>query len=206
MEVIMMKQVYYADKVIIFTSDYQTSEGKTLFVPEGGEVSVERLLKALDDTRALTVYSPDIKEVFSGFCRQFTRVDAAGGAVVAEDGRILMIRRRGFWDLPKGHREQGEEVMECALREVAEECGIDPSLVTVGEEIMRTLHFYWDSAQGRWEMKLTVWYRMSYSGDPHNVAPQTEEDITDIEWFAPGQAERYARESYKTIQDVISKL
>ncbi len=202
----MTKQVYYADKVIIFTSDYQTSEGKTLFVPEGGEVSVDRLLKALDDTTVLTVCAPDTKDVFSGFCRQFTRVDAAGGAVVAKDGRILMIRRRGFWDLPKGHREPGEEVRDCALREVVEECGIDPRLVTVGGEITRTLHFYWDSHKGRWEMKLTVWYRMSYSGDPLEVTPQTEEDITAIEWFSPIEAKRCARESYKTIQEVISKL
>ncbi len=202
----MMKQVFYADKVIIFTSDYQTSEGKTLFVPEGGGVGIDRVLKALDDTRILTVYSADIKEVFSGFYRQFTRVDAAGGAVVAGDGRILMIRRRGFWDLPKGHREQGEEIQDCALREVVEECGIDPSLVTMGGEITRTLHFYWYAPAQRWEMKLTVWYRMSYSGDPLGVTPQTEEDITDIEWFAPDQAERYARESYKTIQEVLEKI
>ncbi len=201
-----MKQVYYADKVIIFTSDYQTSEGKTLFVPEGGEVSVDRLLKALDDTRTLTVYSPDIKEVFSGFCRQFTRVDAAGGAVVSADGRILMMCRRGFWDLPKGHREPGEEVRNCALREVVEECGIDPLLIEVGGEIARTLHFYWYAPAGRWEMKLTVWYRMTYSGDPLDVTPQAEEDITDIEWLSPPEAERHAKESYKTIQEVIEKL
>ena len=203
---VMTKQVYYADKVIIFTSDYQTSEGKTLFVPEGRDVNIHRVLKALDDTRSLTVWSPDVKTIFDRFCRQFTRVDAAGGAVVATDGRILMIRRRGFWDLPKGHREQGEEVQDCALREVAEECGIDPSLVTVGSEITRTLHFYWDAGQGRWEMKLTVWYRMSYAGDPRHVTPQTEEDITDIEWFEPEQAACNAALSYKTIREVIDKL
>lgn len=202
----MTKRVYYADKVIIFASDYQTSEGKTLFVPQGREVSVHRLLKALEGTRSLTVYSPDINDVFSSFCSNFTRVDAAGGVVVAEDGRILMMRRRGFWDLPKGHREHGEEMQECALREVAEECGIDPALVELGDEITRTMHFYWFPVNERWEMKVTVWYKMSYSGDPCNVIPQAEEDITAIEWMTPAEAARNAAASYMTIQEVIAKL
>lgn len=199
----MTKKIYYADKVIIFTSDYQTSEGKTLFVPHGRHVSVHRLLKALEDTRTLMVYSPEIDGVLDAFMGNFTRIEAAGGVVEAVDGRLLMIRRRGFWDLPKGHCESDEDFRGCALREVAEECGIDPALVEVGAEIVRTLHFYWYPIHDRWEMKQTVWYKMSYSGDENCVNPQAEEDITDIEWFTPEQAARYARESYKSIQDVI---
>lgn len=202
----MTKQVYYADKVIIFTSDYQTSEGKTLFVPKGKEVGVDRLIKALDDTRVLTVYSPDIKSVFSAFCKNFTRINAAGGVVVDNREQILMIRRRGFWDLPKGHREEGENDGECALREVAEECGLDPMLLEVEYEVARTLHFYWFPVMKRWEMKLTVWYRMTYAGDPGNVKPQLEEDITDIEWFTAAEARKAASESYKTIQEVLQKV
>jgi 8-oxo-dGTP pyrophosphatase MutT (NUDIX family) len=202
----MTKHIYYADKVITFTSDYQTSEGKTLFVPRGQSISIERLLKSLDDTHELTVYSPDMKALFSGFCKQFTRVDAAGGVVENERGEILMILRRGFWDLPKGHREIGEGEEECAVREVAEECGLDPSVLKIEGEITRTMHFYWYAPHQRWEMKRTVWYRMAYSGDPTKVTPQTEEDITEIGWFTPIQAKRRASESYRTIRYVIETL
>jgi 8-oxo-dGTP pyrophosphatase MutT (NUDIX family) len=202
----MDKQIYYADKVITFTSDYQTSEGKTLFVPEGGSVSIERLLKSLDDVRELTVYSPDIKGVFAGLCHSFTRVDAAGGVVVNEEGRILMMLRRGFWDLPKGHREVGENDPECAVREVAEECGLDPALLKVEGEVARTMHFYWYAPAARWEMKRTVWYRMAYSGDPAEVTPQTEEEITALDWLTPAEAEARAAQSYRTIRYVIEQL
>jgi 8-oxo-dGTP pyrophosphatase MutT (NUDIX family) len=202
----MTKQIYYADKVITFTPDYQTSEGKTLFVPAGGSVSIERLLKSLDDVRELTVYSPDIKGVFAGLCHSFTRVDAAGGVVIADDGKILMMLRRGFWDLPKGHREVGEDDPGCAVREVAEECGLDPAQLEIEGEVARTMHFYWCAPKARWEMKRTVWYRMSYSGDPSEVTPQTEEDITALEWFTPAEAERRASESYRTIRYVIETL
>jgi 8-oxo-dGTP pyrophosphatase MutT (NUDIX family) len=200
------KQIYYADKVITFTSDYQTSEGKTLFVPAGGSVSIEQLLKSLDDVRELTVYSPDIKGLFSGFCHNFTRVDAAGGVVVSDEGKILMMLRRGFWDLPKGHREVGEDDLGCAVREVAEECGLDPALLKVEGEVTRTMHFYWYAPHQRWEMKRTVWYRMAYSGDQASVTPQTEEDITALEWFTTAEAETRACQSYRTIRYVLETL
>jgi 8-oxo-dGTP pyrophosphatase MutT (NUDIX family) len=134
-----------------------------------------------------------------------TIVDAAGGAVVAGDGRVLMMLRRGMWDLPKGHLEPGETLRECAAREVCEECGLDPTQLTVGRELVRTTHSY-VSARGRPEEKRTTWFRMTYTGDPSTVTPQTEEDITALEWLAPDEAARRAAASYATIQQVIEKL
>jgi 8-oxo-dGTP pyrophosphatase MutT (NUDIX family) len=133
-----------------------------------------------------------------------TIIDAAGGVVVASDGRILMMLRRGMWDLPKGHREKGETERQCAAREVCEECGLDPAGLTVGEEIARTVHAY-VSAAGRPEEKHTVWFRMSYAGDPALATPQTEEEITALEWLTPAAARRRAATSYKTIREVIDK-
>lgn len=201
----MMKRVYYADKVIFFSSDYQTSEGKVLFNPTGEVPQIERVLKALDDTHRLTVWSPDADSVFEAFAGRFTPVEAAGGAVVCGE-RVLMIKRRGFWDLPKGHLEKGETLRECAAREVAEECGIDRSLIEVGDEIVRTLHFYWYEPKSRWEIKRTAWYLMSYDGDPRDVTPQAEEDITAVEWMTLSEATRAAAGSYMTIQEVIRKM
>jgi 8-oxo-dGTP pyrophosphatase MutT (NUDIX family) len=156
--------------------------------------------------RELTVYSPDIQGVFASLCHYFTRVDAAGGVVVSREGKILMMLRRGFWDLPKGHREVGEDDPGCAVREVAEECGLDPARLKVEGEVARTMHFYWYAPHQRWEMKRTVWYRMSYSGDPAEVTPQTEEEITALEWLTPAEAERRAAQSYRTIRYVINEL
>ncbi len=200
-----MKKVYYADKVIIFTSDYQTSEGKTLFDRTGEVPGIERILKALDDSRRLTLWSPDANRVFDGFCALFTPVEAAGGAVFCDD-KVLMIKRRGFWDLPKGHLEPDETLRECALREVSEECGLASSCIDVGTEIARTLHFYWYEPAARWEMKRTTWYKMRYNGAPACVEPQRDEDITSVEWMTLPQATRATSASYMTIQDVIAQI
>ncbi len=137
------------------------------------------------------------------------RIEAAGGAVIDSDRRVLMMLRRGKWDLPKGHREEGETFGECAAREVCEECGLDPSELTVGEELVRTVHSYRSEHHehhGRYEEKHTVWFLMTYSGDPAQVTPQTEEHITALEWVTLEDARRRAATSYKTIQEVIEKL
>jgi len=55
---------------------------------------------------------------------------SAGGLVLDEQGRVLLIRARDLrgqpvWTLPKGALAPGETSAEAALREVREETGID---------------------------------------------------------------------------------
>jgi 8-oxo-dGTP pyrophosphatase MutT (NUDIX family) len=52
----------------------------------------------------------------------------AARAVVRDDyGRVLFIRRsdNGTWGLPAGSQELGESILECMIREVKEESGLD---------------------------------------------------------------------------------
>lgn len=57
------------------------------------------------------------------------RPQIAVGAVVVDDGRLLMIQRRnepgaGLWSLPGGRVEHGEHLADALRREVREETGI----------------------------------------------------------------------------------
>jgi len=59
------------------------------------------------------------------------------GVLVWRDGRVLLGRRRGShgagtWAPPGGHLAFGEEVADCARREVAEETGLGLGAVTPG--------------------------------------------------------------------------
>src|SRR5688572_10819512 len=49
---------------------------------------------------------------------------AAGGVVVREGCVMVLLVRGGRVKLPKGRREEGETLEECALREVREESGL----------------------------------------------------------------------------------
>jgi 8-oxo-dGTP pyrophosphatase MutT (NUDIX family) len=86
-------------------------------------------------------------------------VAAAGGYVACSlpnDVAVLLIHRRGVWDLPKGHRDPGEDLETCALREVREEVGI-AALQSV-QSLGTTQHGYPDG--DRYAVKTTHWYLM----------------------------------------------
>ena len=52
-------------------------------------------------------------------------VAGAGGVVFDEEGRVLLLRRLGgSWVFPKGHIDPGEDALQTAVREIAEEAGV----------------------------------------------------------------------------------
>lgn len=132
-----------------------------------------------------------------------TPVTAAGGVVFRTVGgheQILLMFRRGEWDLPKGKIDAGETIAECALREVSEETGIKGLLL--GEFILCTYHEYTD-AWGTWD-KTTHWYRMRVLGDGGRLTPQAEEQIEALEWVGVEEALRRVR--FDSLKQVLSAL
>jgi hypothetical protein len=52
---------------------------------------------------------PDLEKLKKAFFKKFTLIEAAGGLVKNKENKILMIFRRGKWDLPKGKLDKGEK-------------------------------------------------------------------------------------------------
>ena len=71
--------------------------------------------------------------------REFKVIDAAGGVVVNDKNKKLLIYRLKKWDLPKGKLDKGENFRMSALREVEEETGVK---VKVRKRITTTWHTY----------------------------------------------------------------
>ena len=110
----------------------------------------------------------------------------AGGGVVYRlkegEPQVLLIHRRGVWDLPKGMLDEGETLVHCAAREVAEETGM--ALPMVLTFLCDTRHQF--QKDGTTVEKHTFWYAMVSRGE--ELQPQTEEEITDLSWFPFEQA------------------
>ena len=129
-------------------------------------------------------------------------ITAAGGLVQNNDGAVLLIFRRGFWDLPKGKLDAGELIPECAVREVREETGLQT--ITLGPFICMTTHTYFDKWTQQNVKKETHWYAMKASSlVPETLIPQTEEDIEKIEWVPVQQLPQFFVQTYPTIRSVF---
>ncbi|MEQ1624250.1 MAG: NUDIX domain-containing protein [Sediminibacterium sp.] len=129
-------------------------------------------------------------------------IKAGGGLVRNGEGELLLIFRRGKWDLPKGKLDEGETIEACALREVEEETGVKH--LALGELISVTWHEYFDKWVGEDVIKETHWFKMEVAGVPALV-PQTEEDITAIEWTKKSDLPKRMEQSYITIIDVLEE-
>ena len=129
-----------------------------------------------------------------------TQIIAAGGLVTNPQGQILWIFRRGFWDLPKGKLDDGETIQTCAVREVAEETGINN--IRLNELLKFTNHTYFDKYLNEEVVKRTYWFHMTIPTAQSGI-PQISEDIEKIEWHSLATAKDCLEQTYPTIIEVI---
>ena len=118
--------------------------------------------------------------------RKPEREVSAGGIVFRRFGaeaRFLLIKDSyRHWGFPKGHLEEEETPAEAALRETAEETGLE-SLVLHGPIRIIDWHFRF---RGRSIHKFCHFFLFeSPEGD---VVPQEDEGITDHRWLPLEQA------------------
>lgn len=133
------------------------------------------------------------------FTTLFKVVKAAGGVVFKGDQMLLMFRR-GVWDLPKGKLDDGESSKQGAAREVEEETGVR---VRIEEKICTTWHAY--SMNGNRILKRTKWYKMSLV-DESRMAPQVDEDIEKLAWLDRKQAQIALTNSFSSIRYVMEQV
>ena len=126
---------------------------------------------------------------------------AGGGMVRNSQGQLLMIYRKGHWDLPKGKIELRESIAEGAIREVWEETGIRAELLD--DKPVYTYHTYNTEKESR-ILKETQWFHMNaVDHSPH--VPQQQEEITHAVWLNRQQIEDILPQAYPMIQDLIRK-
>lgn len=149
--------------------------------------------------KKLVLHSQNYDKLLADFLSLFKVVEAAGGIVENENKELLMIFRRGNWDLPKGKLDPGESLEEAAVREVMEETSV--SHIDLGEKIGVTRHTYRTRSKSR-AIKQSHWYKMRC---PDQILiPQYEEDIEEAAWMILDEAMK-KQPIYASIAYILKK-
>lgn len=145
--------------------------------------------------------SPNPKVALVNFTSFFKVIKAAGGLVKNLKGELLVIKRNGKIDLPKGKVEPKENIAKAAQREVEEECGI--TLTKPQKLIDQTFHVY-PLKSGSWAFKPTYWYSFNYEGNGL-LSPQSEEGITDVFWVSFSELSNCLEKTYPSLAPFFSR-
>jgi 8-oxo-dGTP pyrophosphatase MutT (NUDIX family) len=197
--------VFIAEKPFIIAENRDVLPMAYRHVPE---VPADRFLRDLpyvllrhNPSEGCICLTDDVEGTWRIFLSHFKVITAAGGIVRNEKGQMLWIYRNGFWDLPKGKTEAGEDPGPCAEREVTEECGIQK--LRSGRQLITTYHTY--THHNKFFLKVTDWFEMTCSSS-EKLIPQTEEGIELIRWFDPQDLREPIEGTYESLRYLLKSL
>jgi mutator protein MutT len=104
--------------------------------------------------------------------------------LLMRDGEVLLALRQGtgyadgWWNVPSGKLERGEDAAAAMVREAREEIGISLSRESLA--LASTVHFKNDDSEGRIGLFFTA---REWDGEPVNAEPHK---CAKIEWFPLG--------------------
>jgi len=171
-----------------------------VFIDEFNSHTVKAMLYEMNlaKIKAGVFLHNNLEELLKAFKRKFVFIQAAGGLVYTSGHQLLLIYRRGKWDLPKGKLDEGESLDSCAVREVQEETGL--SQVGLEKPLCKTYHTYPEN--GKQVLKESHWYLMKAATN-ELLVPQTDEDIEKCEWVDADKLAPYMDNTHPSILDVL---
>lgn len=201
-----MYKIYINGNALLLTDTEsvtgQKSTQQRLVAPYSGKtkmlLSYIDMLEKTDRFDEIVLYHEKPKVILKDLESLFKIVKAAGGVVQEETGKLLMIFRRGHWDLPKGKMDPGEKKKAAAMREVEEETGVKDLFIS--SKVMTTWHSFKHKSEVR-ALKKTYWYAMHTH--KQKLIPQLEEDIVKAEWMDLESAMKTAKPIYENIMDIL---
>ncbi len=121
-------------------------------------------------------------------------IEAAGGVVQADDGRVLLVHRPRYddWTLPKGKLDPGETFEQAALREVREETGLECAL---GRELAST-----EYRDNKDRPKVVRYWLMKVEGGDF----EPNDEVDEVSWRA--LADAIEQLTYERDRDVLAQL
>jgi ADP-ribose pyrophosphatase YjhB (NUDIX family) len=163
------------------------------------EINWSNIIELFEEKKyqKIAVVCYDVSISWNCFNSYFKKIIAGGGVVQNKNKELLFIFRNGKWDLPKGKLEKDENILECSIREVEEECGVNG--LKVKTKLEKSFHMYF---QNQWILKETNWYLMTteFNGE---LKGQKEEGIQLVKWISDVEIDDCLQNTYSNIKKVI---
>ncbi len=200
-------RIYFNDKPLFLCDAIDRSlepylhHDDAVFIDEFSTHAINTMLHEMNQPKVLAgIYlHKDLEELKKALWKKFTIVKAAGGLVLNNENELLMIFRRGHWDLPKGKLDPGETLAECAIREVQEETGL--VTIELKNELLTTYHTYHEN--GKFILKESYWYQMKAMG-AQPLTAQTSEDIQQVIWANESKINECLKNAFPSVVDVVN--
>jgi len=202
-----MIKIYFNNKPLFITNEITKEleeylhRDDTVFIDEFNTHTVKAMIHEMEahQIHSGVFLHNDVEAVLKSFKKKLVLIKAAGGLVHSKDDKLLLIFRRGKWDLPKGKLDDNEEIKACAVREIKEETGLIN--VEIEKPLCITYHTY--HQEGKHFLKESHWYLMK-ADEQNNLTPQLEEDIEKCEWVPVDQIVTYMENTHASILDVVN--
>ncbi len=177
-----------------------TDKTPLFFIKYSTQPSIVKALKSKSVT-GVYLYHSNPEKLWKHLLKHFPLIEAGGGVVQHQNGKILFIFRNNKWDLPKGRIEKKEMLLDGALREVMEETGVKDLIVK--KKLSDTYHIF--SRNGKYKLKKTYWYLMhtSYEGV---LEPQLDEGIQRATWKNKEEISALMENAYENIKLILSEI
>jgi 8-oxo-dGTP pyrophosphatase MutT (NUDIX family) len=201
-----MPYTIYFNQKPVFLTDQATASAEHLlqqpdshFIEESDDAAINGILEELQNekTTATVLVSKSPVALLEQFKKKLKVIEAGGGFVYTDAKTVLLIFRRGKWDLPKGKVDEGETIAAAAVREVEEETGLQN--LNLLEPLTTTYHTYYQN--GILILKESHWFLMQTTEQA--LVPQTEEDIEKCVWASVDQLAPYLQNTHPSIIDVL---
>ncbi len=201
-----MYKVFFKNKEIILTNR------KTIFYTEKKTQLID--FDAVDHFRQkvtiflrskkyhhLIIFSENVTQLKKSFFGLFFQIKAAGGIVFNSEKEILMIKKNGYWDFPKGKAEKGEKLKTTAVREIKEETNINAVLTK--DKPYKTYHIY--HYHDELAIKTTYWYEMK-QGKKSKPEPEKKEGIEKAKWVDKESAIEKIDKSFLSLKYLLAYI
>ena len=191
----MRHSIFFEEKELLVTDEEMPSETNIIVYHEKNDII--QAIKHLEYLSKVILYG-DWNTIFADLKTLYKYIEAAGGFIKNENDEYLFIFRRGKWDLPKGKLEKGETPEIAAIREVQEETGLQ----FVKGKALRCTTWHTYDTYGEPVLKQTFWFNMETSKNQPSK-PQTEEDITELQWLPESDFSKVLENTFPSIAMVM---